>query len=145
MAILQRLDSLESLLVHSRVADSSLVARGVTTTPSASRSDLDPSATNFHARGKSPVSIEAVLRWPPFTECPFPSCLYPVARDENKPQSSTVTADVDLPGAEAVFRTFFNNVHIFNPVLEEEVVQGYLKRVKFEGIGWDAVSCLVVT
>ena len=56
-----------------------------------------------------------------------------------------MSADVDLPSAEGVLRSFFDNVHIFNPILEEEEVRDHIRRVRFEGIGWDAVSCLVVS
>lgn len=123
-------------------------------TPSSPRhSDLssEASVVDVWTQGKRPlVSIEAVLQWPPFSEHGFPSRLYPTPRagDGKLPSDSTtgrVSVDMDLPEAEAVLRRFFDNVHIFNPILEEEEVRDYIKRVRFEGIGWDAVSCLVVT
>ena len=38
----------------------------------------------------------------------------------------------------------FDNVHVFNPILEEDEVHGYVKTIRFQGIGWDAVSCLTL-
>lgn len=52
---------------------------------------------------------------------------------------------MELPASDGVLRGFFDNIHIFNPILEEEDVQNYINTVQFEGIGWDGMSCLVVT
>lgn len=102
-------------------------------------------------RGKRPLlGIEAVLQWPSFSEYGFCSRLYPTPRPDGELQPSDpatwrVSVGMELPPAEGVLRGFFDNIHIFNPVLEEDDVQSYINIVRFEGVGWDGVSCLVVT
>lgn len=149
LAILKRLDDLE-LIIQSRPADPrsfALAASLDDTSPSVQQSDLSSGVVEFSTKGRRPlVSIEAVLQWPPFVEYGFPSCLYRPEDGFSFGDSSTgwVPVDVDLPGAETALRGFFDNVHIFNPVLEEEDVRNYIRRVRLDGIAWDAVSCLVV-
>ncbi|KAI5456701.1 hypothetical protein BGZ63DRAFT_396019 [Mariannaea sp. PMI_226] len=149
LAILKRFDDLEELLAQSRPADRS-PANLAPATPLPCDASPGSNPIDIWTRGTWPmVSIEAVLQWPPFGENAFPPRLYPTPRADNaKPTSDQATwrlsVDLDLPAAEAVIQSYFNNVHIYNPILEEEEVQNYIKMVRFEGIGWDAVSCLVL-
>ena len=69
---------------------------------------------------------------------------FPAATPHTDAANWRMSVDVDLPAAEAVLQGFFDHVHIFNPILEEEDVRDYIRRVRFDGIGWDSVSCLVV-
>ena len=153
LAILKRLDDLEGIL-QSKPTEPNPLALATSldsTSPEVPQSDFGSSVGDLCTRGKRPlVSIEAVLQWPPFADYGFPSCLYRASQTEEGESiadlsSGRVPVDVDLPGAESSLRNFFDNVHIFNPVLEEEDVREYMKTVRFDGIGWDAVSCLVVT
>lgn len=157
LAILKRIDDLESNLeglIQAKLAQSLPIALPTSldsTSPAAPQIDLGSGLVDLWTPGKRPlVSIEAVLQWMPFGALGFPSRLYPTPRAEgdktpSDPSTWRMSVDVDLPLAEAVLRSFFDNVHIFNPILEEEEVRNYIKVVRFDGIGWDAVSCLVVT
>ena len=121
-------------------------------TPSSAPQSAAPSSSSSDVwtRGKpSLVGIEAVLQWPSFSEHGFRSRIYPTPRSDGETQPSDpatwrVSVGMELPPAEGVLRGFFDNIHIFNPILEEEDVQSYIDVVQFEGIGWDAVSCLAV-
>ena len=158
LAILKRFDDLEGLLTQTRHADPLSPPVVLPTNPNPStpssvpRSDLSSSSSIVDAwtRGKRPlVGIEAVLQWPSFREHGFPSRLYPTPRSNSEMQPSDPTTwrvpvGMELPAAEGVLRRFFDNFHIFNPILEEEDVQNYINTVQFEGIGWDGMSCLVV-
>ncbi len=154
---MKRLDDLEGLLAQTRAAEPVVLSAAALplnqnspTAPSVhGSSSLGSNVVDVCTPGKPLVNVEAVLQWPPFSEFGFPSCLYPAPRAEDDRQAEEnsawpMSADVDLPSAEGVLRSFFDNVHIFNPILEEEEVRDHIKRVRFEGIGWDAVSCLVV-
>jgi hypothetical protein len=44
-----------------------------------------------------------------------------------------------------LFQQFLDHVHIFNPVLEESKVNEYMRYARFNGLGWDAQSCLLVS
>lgn len=109
------------------------------------------SVVDVWTRGTRPlVGIETVLQWPSFSEHGFRSRLYPTPRSDGEthyldPATRRVPVGMELPASEGVLRGFFDNIHVFNPVLEEEDVQKYINMVQFEGIGWDGVSCLVVT
>jgi hypothetical protein len=58
---------------------------------------------------------------------------------------SMATADFDEHYAEeGLVARFMNNVFIYNPVLEEAKIHRYVRDARFNGIGWDAQSCLLV-
>jgi hypothetical protein len=44
-----------------------------------------------------------------------------------------------------LLQRFFRYVHIYNPILEVEKVQGYARNLAFNGLAWDAKSCLLVS
>ncbi|KAL2865315.1 uncharacterized protein BJX67DRAFT_389519 [Aspergillus lucknowensis] len=143
LAILQRMDELEAL-IRSKEADMLPV---IETSPSEPQTDLcsDPNMPRKH----SLIHIEAVLKWPVFEEKEFPARHYPgpFAEDEHALSESAnlpISVNVDLPCAESLLQSYFDNVHIFNPILEEEAVREYMKMVCFNGVGWDAMSCLLL-
>lgn len=123
------------------------------TPSSAAQSDLsnNSSVVDVWTQGTRPlVGIEAVLQWPSFGEHGFCSRLYPTPLSDGEthrsdPSTWRVPVGMELPASDGVLRGFFDNIHIFNPILEEEDVQNYINTVQFEGIGWDGMSCLVVT
>lgn len=118
--------------------------KGNSTSP-ATQSDLGSGADGFQALGKrSLISVEAVLQWQPLAEYKS-SPSHSVGRYAEHESAPPALVDIDLPAAESVLRSFFDHVHIFNPILEEEDVRDYVRRVRFSGIGWDAMSCLVVS
>ncbi|KAL1864985.1 hypothetical protein VTK73DRAFT_5535 [Phialemonium thermophilum] len=162
LSILRRIDELEAS-IPAKIAQllSSTVVTASSATPSPSsavvvqppaRDDVSSSSSYYWAKWKRPlVSIEAVLRWRPFQERQLrlprlhPQCR---SRSESKAPSDfaawRLTADVDMPAAESMLRSFFDNVHIFNPILEEDDVRDCMRKVHFNGISWDAESCLVL-
>lgn len=156
LALLKRFDDLERLVAQLRPAehlpshDSDALPPSLDPPPSL-QSDVNSGVANAGTRGTWPMmSIEAVLQWPPFKEMGFSSRLYPAHRGyDNKlpsdPMDRQAMVEMDLLAGQAVLANFFDNVHIFNPILDEEEVRNYVKMVQFEGIGWDSVSCLVVT
>lgn len=46
---------------------------------------------------------------------------------------------------ETLVARFMDNVFIYNPVLEEAKIHRYMRDARFNGIGWDAQSCLLVS
>ena len=55
-----------------------------------------------------------------------------------------VFPDIDLHAANKLLKQFLDNFHIFNPILEEWKVREYMRSTSFNGLGWDAQSCLLV-
>jgi hypothetical protein len=93
------------------------------------------------------INIEEVLKWPVFDDHEFDPRLYLLSpSDESTIQPNIQTSvDLDLRVADHLVRSFFDNVHIFNPTLKEEDINEYVRSVQLNGIGWDAMSCLLVS
>lgn len=93
------------------------------------------------------INIAEVLKWPVFDDHEFDPRLDLLSpSDENtiKPDLQ-ISIDLDLHAADHLVRSFFDNVHIFNPTLKEEDINEYVRSVRLNGIGWDAMSCLLVS
>jgi hypothetical protein len=92
------------------------------------------------------ITIEAALEWPVFDDHDFSHKVHLLNPPENNTHLAglPVSVDVDFHEAEGLLRRFFDDVHIFNPTLEEEDVREYVNIVRLNGIGWDAMSCLLV-
>ncbi|KAH8690338.1 hypothetical protein BGW36DRAFT_307812 [Talaromyces proteolyticus] len=93
------------------------------------------------------INLDTVLQWPPFEDCDCSSRLVPISpiADKNAysdPKTLPLSVDIDLPTSEILLQSFFGNVHIFNPILEEEAIREHVKTLN--GIGWDAMSCLLL-
>jgi hypothetical protein len=56
-----------------------------------------------------------------------------------------VIADFEHCAGEQLVQRFLDNVFIFNPILEEVKIHKYMRDARFNGLGWDAQSCLLVT
>ncbi|KAL4865304.1 hypothetical protein BDV12DRAFT_211099 [Aspergillus spectabilis] len=52
--------------------------------------------------------------------------------------------DLDLRTCTRLLHTFFEQVHIANPILDVPLVTDYLYQACVHGLGWDAPSCLVL-
>lgn len=93
------------------------------------------------------VNAEAVLRWPVFESISIQPSPYQssAAQDDYHSPGLSIPVDLDLQSGGHFIERFFEDVHIFNPVLEEQDVIEYLGEVQRNGIGWDAKSCLMVT
>ena len=95
------------------------------------------------------INIEAVLSWPIFEDQDFEhridlKSLLKDTNDYGDPHSMSVAPDFEDCAASQLLQQFLDNVHIFNPVLEETKVKEYMRNARFNGLGWDAQSCLLV-
>jgi hypothetical protein len=110
--------------------------------------DLSSAATGQRTQRKLPlITVEAVLEWPVFDDRDINRKVHLLSPpEENIHQPGLpISVDVDFHEADGLLRKFFDDVHIFNPTLEEEDVREYVNIVRLNGIGWDAMSCLLVT
>lgn len=142
LTILQRLDELEELV---RSNNSPLLPFNHQDT-----SHSPPSTLERPADWKtSYINIEAVLTWPVFNDQNLEERLdlKALLRSVNNTVSPSIMSmppDVDLHVASKLMQKFLDNVHIFNPILEERKVREYMRSTSFNGLGWDAQSCLLV-
>ena len=95
------------------------------------------------------INIEAVLAWPIFNNQNFEErldlkALFRSVDDKVPPPMIYVFPDIDLHAANKLLKQFLDNFHIFNPILEEWKVREYMRSTSFNGLGWDAQSCLLV-
>jgi hypothetical protein len=97
------------------------------------------------------INIEAVLTWPVFEDQDFAGRLdlKSLLRSDKDyaaaPPIMSVSPDIDIHASGQLLQRFLDNVHIFNPILEERKVREYMRVTSFNGLGWDAQSCLLVT
>lgn len=56
----------------------------------------------------------------------------------------SVIAELELPTVKNLLHSFFNYVHVKNPILEEESTRRLVNRVCLHGIEWTAGSCLTL-
>ncbi|OBT39636.1 hypothetical protein VE00_09758 [Pseudogymnoascus sp. WSF 3629] len=152
LTILQRLDDLEELL-----------RKNATTVPQDQNDSLtSPSVSLSIPKTPAPqslerpaewrpsyINIETVLTWPVFDDQNFDERLdlrSLLRSDKNHAASPTlpIPADFGLYAAGQLLQQFLDNVHIFNPILEEAKVREYMRAASFNGLGWDAQSCLLL-
>ncbi|KAJ5328875.1 hypothetical protein N7452_009265, partial [Penicillium brevicompactum] len=144
LAILKRMDDLESLIQS--VSNAPLVVSPAAFC-STSPSSRDHSGVNAQEhRVTFLVNAEAVLRWPVFESISIQPSPYQssAAQDDYHSPGLSIPVDLDLQSGGHFIERFFEDVHIFNPVLEEQDVIEYLGEVQRNGIGWDAKSCLML-
>jgi hypothetical protein len=96
------------------------------------------------------INIESVLSWTVFDDqgvdqrLDLKSLLH-ADNGSAEPPPMSVAQDFELYEANQLFQQFLENVHMFNPILEEAKVKEYMREARFNGIGWDAKSCLLVS
>lgn len=93
------------------------------------------------------INIETVLTWPVFVDLNFaerPDLRSLLRSDKSHLPTLPFPAGFGLYAAQQLLQKFLDNVHIFNPILEETMVRGYML-ASLNGFGWDAQSCLMVT
>jgi Fungal specific transcription factor domain len=92
------------------------------------------------------MNIENVLSWPLFEDqnpnLDLKALLNEQAHDI--PTSSSIGDFDQTSSEEHLVRRFMDRVFIFNPVLDEAKVQKYARDTRYNGIGWDAQSCLLL-
>ncbi|KAJ5392627.1 hypothetical protein N7509_008117 [Penicillium cosmopolitanum] len=148
LAILKRIDDLEAL-IQTKANDPPPVALPNVLCSSSSSSPNDIWASGLEQQTQLEpcfINIEEVLKWPVFDDHEFDPRLYLLSpSDESTVQPNLQTSvDLDLRVADHLVRSFFDNVHIFNPTLKEEDINEYVRSVQLNGIGWDAMSCLLL-
>ncbi|KAJ5816220.1 hypothetical protein N7447_008453 [Penicillium robsamsonii] len=147
--ILKRIDDLEAL-IQIKVNDPPPVALSnvlLSTSPSSSSHGTWASGLEQQTQWKpSFINIGEVLKWPVFDNHEFETRFHLLSpSDGNNIQPDLqFSVDLDLHAADHLVRSFFDNVHIFNPTLEEEDINEYMATVRLNGIGWDAMSCLLL-
>lgn len=95
------------------------------------------------------INIETVLTWPVFVDLNFterPDLRSLLRSDKSHVVLPTLPfpAGFGLYAPRQLLQKFLDNVHIFNPILEETTVREYML-ASLNGFGWDAQSCLMVT
>ncbi|KAJ5787301.1 hypothetical protein N7457_002291 [Penicillium paradoxum] len=147
LAILKRLDDLESLLRKATdPLPGALAHVPHSVSPSMPFGEVSPVEIDHQTQWKpSFINIEEVLKWPVFDEQEIAQRLHllSLSEEETFQPDLPISVDLDLYAADHLVRTFFNDVHIFNPTLKEENIRECMEVVRLNGIGWDAMSCLL--
>lgn len=116
-----------------------------------------PEALGSPALERSPepvpcyINIEAVLGWPVFGDhgldqrIDLKSLLQADNNEHRNPPVMSLGEDFEISVADQLLQQFLDNVHIYNPVLEGVKVREYMRSARFNGLGWDAPSCLLVS
>jgi hypothetical protein len=152
---LDKLNTLEELLraqngreqVVAAVASSTIAdspSRGVL---SRLKSLNSPSLERSKDAAPCHMNIEGVLSWSVFDDVqPNLDLKALLNSSHSSNQALSIPADFDEQVAEEeLVARFMNNVFIYNPVLEEAKIHRYMREARFNGIGWDAQSCLLVS
>jgi hypothetical protein len=151
LAILQRFDALEQL-IRTSLNSSERPNQGDQRVPSVSApADLEsPTLERASDSVSCYINIEAVLSWPIFEDQDFGrrldlKSLLQDSHEYDASYSLSVAPDFEDYEANQLLQQFLDNVHIFNPVLEETKIKEYLRNAHLKGISWDAQSCLLVS
>lgn len=92
-----------------------------------------------------PKNIDAVIMWPIFRDLGCPASAEPILSPRlREPGVSVVGDELDPVSCGRWLDSFFSNVHIKNPVLNEEETRRLVRNVCLEGAGWDSSSCLAL-
>ena len=159
LSILERLDSLEVLLRSKSLRDEEHYPQ--TNVEEVERNDdrysrlttINPESpllgTTIDAFPYN-ITVEGVLSWPvfgsDFDDRLDLKSLLQQDHKETAPISATTLSIVDFEAFDGsrLVRNFFDNAHVFNPVLEEGKINDYIREARFSGLGWDAPTCLLV-
>lgn len=92
-----------------------------------------------------------MLQWPVFDlqnidQRANLKCLFnPIAEENEALQWSPPDPDLQTEEVDKALRSFFDHVHIFNPIFEEANLTEHLHFVRSNGLGWNPESCLIVS
>ncbi|KAH6961966.1 hypothetical protein BKA56DRAFT_598147 [Ilyonectria sp. MPI-CAGE-AT-0026] len=152
LAILQRLDTLEHLF---RVAHpEALHPRDIPHAPSpeATSPEATSQTVSFDAPAKTAptelycINIETVLQWPALqlpSHIPQRSLKSVIQPSHPSPVPRLLSiSDLDSADTGSLLQRFLENFHIYNPVLEIAQTEECVKSTVYNGLGWDAESCL---
>lgn len=93
------------------------------------------------------MSIETVLSWHAFTEqAPNLDLKGLLVADDIGNAGHSINTDFmnETSNEEPLLQRFLDTVFIYNPILEEPILQQCIREIQFHGLKWDARSCLVV-
>ncbi|KAK5941977.1 Zcf27p [Knufia obscura] len=150
LAILEKLNTIEELLRKPNpTPPPQSPGRHDAQTPASIPSTLSAAAPEKPiASPRRRMSIETVLSWQAFADqSPNLDLKGLLVRDDigGQTESSLNTDFMQQTGYEDdLLQRFLDNVFIYNPVLEEAVLQQYIREVQFHGLKWDAKSCLLL-
>lgn len=157
LAILDKLNTIEELLRGTNdrgQADQAAVAAATGITETDARGTLSRlkslnSPTLERAKDSAPfhMNIEGVLSWSVFDDLSPNLDLKGLLNSGNQAVLSIPSAATDFDehiAEETLVARFMSNVFIYNPVLEEAKIHRYMRDARYNGIGWDAQSCLLV-
>jgi len=154
LAILDKLNTIEELLRGTNDR-SETVAAAPSTADSESRGTLSrlkslnsPSLERTKDQAPCHMNIEGVLSWSVFDDISPNLDLKSLLNSSRYGQQQNLSISTELDehiAEEDLVSRFMNNVFIYNPVLEEAKIHRYMRDARFNGIGWDAQSCLLVT
>jgi hypothetical protein len=138
---LKRIDDLENLIQSTAVSAPMVHTIPTAFQPTAQHEDLEI-LEDKHSK-HCLVNVEAILQWPVFETIEQHYHWSPV-EEENDHSALSVSVDFDLQSSSHLIDRFFEDVHIFNPVLEESQIKEFMRNIQMNGIGWDSQSCLLV-
>lgn len=102
------------------------------------------SSTLYH------INVESILSWPVFQSCNLAQrhdlrALLKPPSGITEPKTLPVSLEFENGGARQLLQRFIRHIHIYNPVLQIDKVQEYMRDTLFNGLDWDAKSCLLVS
>jgi hypothetical protein len=151
LAILEKLSTIEHLLrsdgSHRRVLASGSEDAAEDPSPASHVKSLNsPSLERTRNAIPCHMNVENVLSWPVFDDQSPNLDLKNLLNDSNNASSQlpSMVSDFENYPEDQLIQRFIDHVFIFNPVFEEAKVQKYIRDARFNGLGWDAQSCLLV-
>ena len=149
LAILERFDRLESLLLssgkRSPLEQQTSPAAVVTSPPS--HKDAK-SRLGCVQSSLINVRLEAVLQWEPIWVLinsvvpPAKIICSPIGRYQ---QTGNTFDEFNMSTCIALLENFWRGVHSKNPILNKDEIKRFMHQVCLNGISWDAQSCLVAS
>lgn len=100
------------------------------------------------------VNVEAVLDWPGIAPAAHAqprslAAIYQPGRRHSEAEDAgsrrLLTLELDGETSRSLLRSFLQNFHVYNPVLEIAEVEDHVKCMLYNGPGWDARSCISVS
>ncbi|KAL5343416.1 hypothetical protein BJX70DRAFT_393981 [Aspergillus crustosus] len=150
IAILQRLDTLEELFRATHPV--ALESRPIPAIESFSAGSLlnhldSPALERTEPGAPYHINIETILGWSVFQTQGLKQTqsLGDLLQSGGSDiESHSRLLDFENSSAKELFQQFLKHVHTYNPVLEVEKIEKYIRDTLFDGIVWDARSCLLL-
>jgi hypothetical protein len=149
------LDGLEQIMREGKNNNHSLPTPGTSSSGQSPSdrpklSDLGPEVSNT-AKYRYHVNVESMLQWPVFERqnidqhVSLKSLFGRLHEDNNPLRLSPLDPDLQSAEVDGALQRFLDHVHVFNPIFDEVELRKKLQKLRSDGLGWDAASCLVVS